>query len=530
MSPDCVFGRGEPVGDVDRLLDGLHEWRDVQTVVRTTFQALYDVAHAQTQAVRDVERRLGDMQEELVAVVARKADATALRPVEAAAEDAKATAEFIARRVDEESQCAADSQKATHEDMQALRNGLSELRLAVEKQRSESQQWRAGIEAGLAQLASEYEGLADVAELRAAIEEKATPAQLRQIVDEAWQRKDGQLARLHRLCESKVSTAEFAQLAALADGKVSMGDLEGAVKRQVGQRLNTLVTEQQLVAKSDAAGIAEASCKDARERVRTCEHRLEELARQQQRAKEASEELRAELRLLDAYKLGRPETEALIAGALSDWVRAAHRGADVVNSMLQRTKQQRQEETWTTSPPGAWNAISPAGGFDDTPARFPSPVQVQTPERGRPERVRSISREPISSSGRGGGLVEARRRLKAAQQHQQLQPRSSMDEPRPLPHPASRPPSASRLVDAYGGRSRSPSPNSRSMWDAAGAFVPSSGASGMSESSGFGRSASVGALRPMGKLRTGMSQDAAARWLASATPSVSIQRGGVQVA
>ncbi|CAE7569875.1 THUMPD3 [Symbiodinium microadriaticum] len=38
---------------VERILGGLHEWRDVQGVIRTIFQALCDVAHAQSNAVRE---------------------------------------------------------------------------------------------------------------------------------------------------------------------------------------------------------------------------------------------------------------------------------------------------------------------------------------------------------------------------------------------------------------------------------------------------------------------------------------------
>jgi len=48
--------RLEPDND---LLDGLHEWRPVQEIVRLTFKALHDVVRAQAEAIRNLEKALG---------------------------------------------------------------------------------------------------------------------------------------------------------------------------------------------------------------------------------------------------------------------------------------------------------------------------------------------------------------------------------------------------------------------------------------------------------------------------------------
>jgi hypothetical protein len=45
----------EPDND---LLDGLHEWRPVQEIVRLTFKALHDVVRAQADAIRNLEKGL----------------------------------------------------------------------------------------------------------------------------------------------------------------------------------------------------------------------------------------------------------------------------------------------------------------------------------------------------------------------------------------------------------------------------------------------------------------------------------------
>lgn len=350
----------EPVADLDQLLGGLHEWRDVQTVIRTIFQALCDVAHAQSHAVREVEKKTGDIQEELTQSLNRKADVSDLRAAAAAAGEAKAATDYLAQRVDEEAQSALEAQHAASEEVQALRSGLLELRAALEKQRASVEQWRAGVEAGLSRIVSECSNdvhavqefqkaaleqqAKDLAHkldqtcegLRATIEERATPAQLKEIVREAWTREEGHLARLQRLCESKVSVADFASLAALAEGKASLADVDAAVQRQVQKRLHSFVTDHDLVNRTDVSGIAEAAVVGAKERLRECERRMEELLRKQQRSTAIAEELRTEIKGIASSKLERVEAEAMVAGALADWVRAAQRGADAVQAAVVR--------------------------------------------------------------------------------------------------------------------------------------------------------------------------------------------------
>jgi len=329
----CLRGWAmETPAEFERLLDGLHEWRDVQGVVRTTFHALCDVAHEQTKAVRDVERKLGEVYDELMAKVGQKADAASLRSAEATAHEARTTAELAAKRVEEEVVCARDAQKVEADDMQALRASLTELRVALERQRADVQLRVAGLEAGLVRLATECSTgeaereLADssavqqqeVNELRSAIEEKATPAQLQEIVREAWHTEEGHIARIQRICDSKVSAGELAAVAALAEGKASISDLDAVVQHQVSRRLGLLITEQQLLGKNDVASIADAVGSDLREQLRGCEHRLDELGRRQQRMSVATDSIRTDLRMIDAAKLERAEAEALVAGALGE--------------------------------------------------------------------------------------------------------------------------------------------------------------------------------------------------------------------
>eukprot|EP00933_Yihiella_yeosuensis_P034054 TRINITY_DN27607_c0_g1_i1.p1 TRINITY_DN27607_c0_g1~~TRINITY_DN27607_c0_g1_i1.p1 ORF type:complete len:499 (+),score=139.56 TRINITY_DN27607_c0_g1_i1:68-1564(+) len=368
----------DPVADLDQLLGGLHEWRDVQGVVRTIFQALCDVAHAQTHAVREVERRMGEVQSEQNTSLSRKADLSELRAAAAAAGDARAAADLASQRIEEEAQAALEAQRSISEEIQALRTGCGELRASLERQRADVQQWRAGVEAGLSRIVSECASDVEAAqaqlkadlqqqsqelgsqiqkevqqlalqlgkakeELQLALEEKATIIQLKEIVREAWTREEGHIARLHRLCESKVSASDFASLAAVAEGKASLADVDAAVQRQVQRRFQSLIADQQLLNRSDAMGLAEAAVADAKERLRECERKSEELLRRQQRTASVSEELRLEMKNLGATKLERAEAEALVAGALADWVRAAQRGADAVQAAVSRGRSHRED-------------------------------------------------------------------------------------------------------------------------------------------------------------------------------------------
>jgi len=343
--------------DVDQLLGGPHAWHDVQDVFQTTFQALYNLANAQSSAVRELERKLGEMRERLAANINRKADDAEVKAAVAVASMAREAAELASQRVEEESSNTQEAQRSIMREAQALRAGLKDLRAAVEKQRADVQQWRVGFEAGLSRFVAEFARAApsvkdeckvaltqevesvqqeiahlkrEVERLSIALNEKATSVQLQEFLREAWQREENHLARVKRVCESKVSTADFATLAALAEGKVSMVDLDLAVQRLVQRSMGAVVSEQQLLTCDDVTSIAESVASDARERLNQCEHRIEELAWRQQRTATAAEELRA----VASSKLEPAEVEARIAGALADWVRAAQQSADAVQAAM----------------------------------------------------------------------------------------------------------------------------------------------------------------------------------------------------
>eukprot|EP00435_Cladocopium_sp_Y103_P041012 s1549_g11.t1 len=135
------FAAMDPPQQLERLMGNLHDWRDVEGVIKTVFQALCDVAHAQSHAVRELERRTGEMQEELYESLRRKADVSELR-------DARLQAE-------EEADSVLEGQRRSTSEVQALRNSLGELHAAMEKQRAEVHQWRSGFEAGLSQVVAE---------------------------------------------------------------------------------------------------------------------------------------------------------------------------------------------------------------------------------------------------------------------------------------------------------------------------------------------------------------------------------------
>eukprot|EP00438_Fugacium_kawagutii_P004843 Skav221064 [mRNA] locus=scaffold3118:207116:209362:- [translate_table: standard] len=71
----------DPPQQLEQLLGNLHDWRDVQGVIKTVFQALCDVAHAQSHAVRELERRTGEMQEEIYESLRRKDRSVGENPV-----------------------------------------------------------------------------------------------------------------------------------------------------------------------------------------------------------------------------------------------------------------------------------------------------------------------------------------------------------------------------------------------------------------------------------------------------------------
>eukprot|EP00435_Cladocopium_sp_Y103_P045857 s1549_g13.t1 len=65
---------------------------------------------------------------------------------------------------------------------------------------------------------------------------------------------------------------------------------------------------------------------------------VRELSRKQHRLASSAEECHRELKTFEAQKLSRPEVEALVAGALADWVRAAQAGADAVTGAMQKSR------------------------------------------------------------------------------------------------------------------------------------------------------------------------------------------------
>jgi len=150
----------------------------------------------------------------------------------------------------------------------------------------------------------------------------------------------------------KVSTSDFATLAALAEGKVSMVDLETAVQRHAQRRMCAVVSEQQLVTRKDIASAVESVANNVRDKVRQCERRIEELARRQQRVAAATEELTA----VASSKLELADVESHISGALADWVRAAQRGADAVQTAMRAGRVVHEESRdlglgrWRRSP------------------------------------------------------------------------------------------------------------------------------------------------------------------------------------
>lgn len=491
----------EAPADLEQLLDGLHEWRDVQGVIGSTFQALYGVAHAQSHSVREVERKFAEVHRELEASLSQKADSSELRAAYTTAGNARLAADLVGRRFEEEVQCARDAQRIATEEAQALRSGLTELRTSLEKQRADVQQWRTGLEAGLARLAAEcasaaqnvqtecraalqsnvdrleetieerfnslaaalkecreefnqemdnlgatindrtsswnvvlerastersssWESVVDektqelaaalngrtqkmqsafeervaslmteidkkTSSLSAALAEKASADQLREIIREAWQREETQFMRLQRLCESKASANEFATLTALADGKASLADVEAAVQRHLRKRLVTMAAEQQALSRAEVSNIAEEVAVDMRHQLQQCELRNEELARKQQRMAEASDWFRVELRNLATSKLERAEAEALVAGALADWVRAAQRGAEAVQAAFD----------WRTS------VSHTAAPSIRTSPGLHSPIAPRSDTRRKPQTADAAAVEPCNASPSMGSTV-----------------------------------------------------------------------------------------------------------------------------
>lgn len=380
----------DPPQQLERLMGNLHDWRDVEGVIKTVFQALCDVAHAQSHAVRELERRTGEMQEELYESLRRKADVSELR-------DARLQAE-------EEADSVLEGQRRSTSEVQALRNSLGELHAAMEKQRAEVHQWRSGFEAGLSQVVaesnSEVRRLAErVDQLQESLEEKANGSQLKEIVREAWNKEEGHLGRLQKLCDSKVSITDFASLAAVAEGKASLADVDATVQRQVQRRLQCLITDQRLVSHAEVGNITEAALKDVKEQLKECERRMEELSRKQHRLASSAEECHRELKTFEAQKLSRPEVEALVAGALADWVRAAQAGADAVTGAMQKSRSGAGFGTETSL--GASLTDSYFLSYDlgrevssVAPATFPTASRWATRKPGSPARVKQMSPAP----------------------------------------------------------------------------------------------------------------------------------------
>ncbi|CAJ1348951.1 unnamed protein product [Effrenium voratum] len=77
-------------------------------------------------------------------------------------------------------------------------------------------------------------------------------------------------------------------------------------------------------------------------------YQWKELARRQHRLSSSTDELRSELKSLQTLKLSRAEAEALVAGALADWTRAAQAGADAVQGAVSRGKTLREEASFTS--------------------------------------------------------------------------------------------------------------------------------------------------------------------------------------
>merc|ERR1712183_64055 len=119
-------------------------------------------------------------------------------------------------------------------------------------------------------------------------------------------------------------------------------------------------------------------------------------------------------------KLERAEAEAIVAGALTDWVRAAQRGADAVASATRCGLAAGGLEAWGgecgSSPFGVFNLFAPnaqhsggqssfgsapggTGGADPRPTPQPFPIPTMTPEAQRPAAASPFCESPTNSSG-----------------------------------------------------------------------------------------------------------------------------------
>jgi len=172
--------------------------------------------------------------------------------------------------------------------------------------------------------------------MQSAVEAKASTEDLRAIVREAWQREESHLSQLQRQIESKVTTSDLAALAALAEGKASMVDVESALQKQIPRRLSAILSEKQVLSKTDVETLLDSTIESRVATLSECHRRVDEVARKQHRMSLAVDELKTEVHDFGNVKIERAEVEAIVSGALADWMRAAKHGANAVQAALTR--------------------------------------------------------------------------------------------------------------------------------------------------------------------------------------------------
>lgn len=360
----------EPLGGA---VEGLHDWRDVPGAVRCTLQALQDALQASQRVVQRLEESLGRTRSELMDMLDTKADLRDLRVIEQTTAEAREEFDSLARRVQEEAHASLCVRKAVSTGVQAVRKDMGELQLFVERQHADMLSWQGQLDASLARISEECASALHAAKkeycvllqqeldsLSVTIHAKPSEQQVKEMVQHALRPEERQLARMKRLYESKVSAQEFAALAALAEGKVSAAELEHSVHKHVGKQLKVFAASLGVPSGTDVGAMVAAASQELREQLRDSELRFEE----QKHLHEASmaslrAEVLAEVRATSASKLGRPEVEAVVAGALAEWSQAAQ----------QARRQAAAEEGLSESEGPSFQVSSTSR--DSTPLRVP---------------------------------------------------------------------------------------------------------------------------------------------------------------
>mmetsp|Transcript_37162 Transcript_37162/g.94967 ORF Transcript_37162/g.94967 Transcript_37162/m.94967 type:complete len:591 (-) Transcript_37162:23-1795(-) len=221
-SRGSTLGGTAPPVAVEDLMQGLNDWRNIQSVVRVTFKAFHDILRTQGEAIRALEQS--------AAASATRAEMTAALGQKASAAEMNQRFEDLEYRLKSKADRGQEAQYASVADVNSALAGLKrEVQSMLDHQPGLRQydSWRESLESKMSDLQRELRQKPDMDAVQSQLESKASSVE----VASALSSKVDMAELMDRL-NDKVSKRSLDDLRGKVDTSV-LDDLERALKREI---------------------------------------------------------------------------------------------------------------------------------------------------------------------------------------------------------------------------------------------------------------------------------------------------------